>query len=630
MKPRRPISSRNRAVGTLNPLLHHWKLEVSMHGSLDMVRPARNSLEPLFPNKTSAAVSHRSFLFTSSMHMNTPVLGFSIHHPSSRSPYSTFSYYPVGAGWVTCIQCRFDPFQVARDMVSTLSSRISAFLGIPSLAATGRDAYLIITLRCLRMFSAGIPSLILALFFSSLDFSDTLIGAFMTLTLLGDVLLSLCLTLITDSLGRRRILFFGSVMMVFSGTVFALFENFWILLGAAVVGVISVTGADCGPFRAVEESVLSGLTNEHTRSDVLTWYVMATNMANAVGTEVAGRVVHALEKRWKGEEDGERRVYHVLFWGYAGFGASACLVCLGLSTRCEIQQEKKGTKERGRQRGSGREEEEEEEEEVLLDDMSPSSPNIDSSIMPLPKSREDQPRRSLFTQISTPTRSIMYKLWFLLAIDSLADGMIPYSLMNYYVDMKFHLPKTMLGDITSGSQFLCAVSSIFAGPLSRKIGLINTMVFTHLPSSLTSAFIPLPQKVGWTVALLLFRAALNSMDQAPRTSFIAAVVKPEERTGVMGITSMLRTLAMSSGPTVTGVLAGNDKFWIAFLVAGICRVGYDLGLFTIFVNVKLHQHEGEQSEDEGVWDSEDLEGLLSGSEIDEESIVGLGKGKESE
>ena len=119
------------------------------------------------------------------------------------------------------------------------------------------------------MFSAGIPALILALFFSSLSFPDSRIGAFMTLTLLGDVILSLLLTLIADKVGRRRILLGGSAMMVLSGTAFALSENFWILLGAAVVGVISVTGGDAGPFRAVEESILSGLTDERTRSDVL-------------------------------------------------------------------------------------------------------------------------------------------------------------------------------------------------------------------------------------------------------------------------------------------------------------------------------------------------------------------------
>jgi MFS family permease len=203
--------------------------------------------------------------------------------------------------------------------------------------------------------------------------------------------------------------------------------------------------------------------------------------------------------------------------------------------------------------------------------------------------------------------------------------------MNYYVSLKFKLSAATLGDITSASQFLCAVSAIFAGPLSKHIGLINTMVFTHLPSSITSAFIPLPSSVGWTVGLLLFRAALNAMDQAPRTAFIAAVVRPEERTGVMGITSMVRTLV---GPSITGLLAGNDRFWAAFVASGICRVSYDLGLWVLFVNVNVKVGGGKSTDgdadsiDEDAWN-----GLLDDSDEgsslgDEESSVDSGGKKD--
>ncbi|KAH7123674.1 major facilitator superfamily domain-containing protein [Dendryphion nanum] len=513
-------------------------------------------------------------------------------------------------------------------MAPTILTRISHFLGAHSLAATGRDAYIIISLRSLRMFAAGIPSLILALFFSSLHFPDTRIGLFMTLTLLGDVLLSLILTLIADSIGRRRVLFFGSAMMALSGTAFALSENFWVLLIAAVCGVISVTGADCGPFRAVEESMLSGLTSDNTRSDVLAWYVTATTLAGAVGTEVAGRVVQFVEQKGKSgsedqKEESERRAFHVLFWGYAIFGIVGCILCLGLSKRCEAAGEK--DREGYQKVGSG--EVGDEEEDVLLEAVTPSTTDgfeeREAARHAEVTTTANEKKKGYFSQISIPTRRIMYKLWILLAIDSLADGMTPYSLMNYFVDQKFHLSKATLGDITSASQFLCAVSSIFAGPLSKRIGLINTMVFTHLPSSIASSFIPLPSSVGWTVGLLLFRAALNSMDQAPRTAFIAAVVKPEERTGVMGITSMLRTLAMSVGPSVTGVLAGNGKFWAAFVATGICRVTYDLGLWVLFVNVKVgvpareEDSEDHDSVDETAWD-----GLLSDSDGDEESLRG--------
>lgn len=431
----------------------------------------------------------------------------------------------------------------------------------------------------------------------------------MTFTLLGDVLLSLLLTLVADKLGRRRILFGGSIMMACSGITFALSENFWILLIAAVFGIISVTGADCGPFRAVEESILSGLTDDKTRSDVLAWYVTFTTMAGAVGAEVAGRVVHALEKRHD-----LVKAYHTLFWAYAAFGVLGGILCLGLSERCEAAGEKRTEmQERGRDAG--------EEEEVLLEAMVPSTADDFDQEEGRSARRADirlppQKKQGYFSQISKPTRSIMYRLWILLAIDSLADGMTPYSLMNYYVEQKFHVSKATLGDITSASQFLCAVSAVFAGPLAKKIGLINTMVFTHLPSSIASAFIPLPKSVGPTIGIMLFRAALNSMDQAPRTAFIAAVVKPEERTGVMGITSMARTLAMSVGPSITGLLSGSNVFWIAFLASGICRITYDLGLWLLFSTVKpdnkpASREEDLNSVDDGAWD-----GLLSDSDND--------------
>jgi MFS family permease len=173
------------------------------------------------------------------------------------------------------------------------------------------------------------------------------------------------------------------------------------------------------------------------------------------------------------------------------------------------------------------------------------------------------------------------------------------------MDQKFHLPKSALGDIVSTSYFLSALSNIFAGPLARYLGLVNTMVFTHIPSSAAVLVFPLAQTVPVTFALLLLRVGLNNMDQAPRTALIAAVVRPEERTAVMGITGMVRTLASTTGPSITGLLAGGNRFWVAFVVAGALRLAYDVGVFAMFINIKLYKHEaaepaGEESPGESV------------------------------
>ncbi|PVH85950.1 MFS general substrate transporter [Cadophora sp. DSE1049] len=449
-------------------------------------------------------------------------------------------------------------------------------LGLHSLYDTGRDAWFVIAARCCRMMAFGTVALILALFFSELKFSDTYIGLFMTLTLLGDVLLSVLLTAIADRVGRRRVLIGGSIMMICSGAMFALFENYWILLFAAVVGVVSATGGDFGPFRAIEESILSSLTGPNTRADVLSWYVTVATLGQSMGTESGGRVIHYLQHL-----DGWTLLgaYHAVFWVYSGIGLLNLIFMALLSDKCEIQKAEETTKE---------------EAEILLDDDE--SLEMEEvgrqSLEQQPK--EDQKQR-LFSQISPETRSAMYKLWFLLIIDSLADGMTPYTLTTYYMDQKFHMEKSTLGDVVSISYFLSFISTIFASPLCRRLGLVNTMVFTHLPSSAAVLFFPLPSSLALTVILLMIRTGLNNMDQAPRAAFIAAVVKPEERTAIMGITSMLRTLASAAGPTVTGVLAGQKRFWIAFVAAGALRIGYDVGLFAMFVDMKLYQHEEKDS-----------------------------------
>jgi len=185
----------------------------------------------------------------------------------------------------------------------------------------------------------------------------------------------------------------------------------------------------------------------------------------------------------------------------------------------------------------------------------------------------------------------MTVLWFLLMVDSVADGMVSIPLTTYYIDQKFHPAKSRLGDVLSASNLLSSLSNIFAGPLARYIGLVNTMVFTHIPSSAAVLLFPFPQSLAGTFALLLLRVGLNNMDQGPRAALIAAVVRPEERTAVLGITVILRTLASVTGPSVTGILAGNNRFWIAFVAAGALRLAYDLGLFVMFINIKLHRQE---------------------------------------
>jgi MFS family permease len=475
-------------------------------------------------------------------------------------------------------------------------ARVASWLyyesGIASVKATGSDALLIILSRTCRMFAFGAVSLTIALFFAELGFSDFRIGLFMTLTLAGDVVLGLLVTLMADGLGRRRVLLYGGLLMAVSGSIFSMLENFWILLLAAILGVVSAGGGDFGPFRAIEESTLSHITTPKTRADVLSWYVTCSSLGSALGMELSGRFVELMKENW-----GLKRTYHATFWVYIVMGLLNALFAFSLSDGCEIP---KTTTSMTTRSGSGPASADESAQGLLDsdsdDDNNSDIVNPDPHDQPAsrvaPSLIQEKKPAGRFSQISAATRSVMYKLWFLLSVDSLADGMVSQTLTTYFLDRKFaDLTKAGLGDIMSTALILSSISGVFAGPCARHLGLLNTMVFTHLPSSVAVLLFPAPASLFLTIALLYVRMGLNNMDQAPRAAFIAAVVKPEERTAVMGITSTLRTMAMAVGPSITGVLAGNDRFWIAFVVGGSLRILYDLGLWGMFVNLRLHTHE---------------------------------------
>ncbi|KAF2640869.1 MFS general substrate transporter [Massarina eburnea CBS 473.64] len=450
-------------------------------------------------------------------------------------------------------------------------------LGLRTMRSAGKDVYILILARYIRLFAYGAIALILALYFEGLGFSDAQIGLFMTLTLLGDVFISLFLTLVADSFGRRNTLFLGAATMAISGAVFALTSNYVALLMAAIFGVISPTGNEIGPFRAIEESTLAHLVPEHQRSDVFTWYVVLAVLGTSSGLIVGGQAVDHLQalEGWS-----ELDAFRAVFWIYTGVGCAMALMTLFLSRRCEQGERQDLVNEQS-----------DETEPLLngrhsLDATEPASPTL------TPK----KPRwRNPISKISKTTRWILFKLCSLFFLDSLGSGMVPFSLINFYLERKFELEKAKLGGIMSATWFIATVGNIFASSLAKRIGLIQAMVATHLPSSIFLAALPAPSGLPLTICLLVARAILNSMDQAPRSAFLSIVVLPEERTAVMGVVNILKTLSQSGGPWMTGLLAGRQHFWVAFVVAGSLKGAYDILLLAFFAGkVHVESHETER------------------------------------
>jgi MFS family permease len=188
--------------------------------------------------------------------------------------------------------------------------------------------------------------------------------------------------------------------------------------------------------------------------------------------------------------------------------------------------------------------------------------------------------------------------------------MCPNSLIAFFLSRKFNLPEGQLGSIIASAQFVSSIGNLFASAIAKRIGFVKTMVFTHLPSAIFLSLMPLPASLWLTITLLVSRASLNAMDQAPRSAFLAAVVLPDERTAVMGIVNTVKTMSQSSGPFLTGSLAESGRFWIAFVFAGALKAAYDVGLLTLFLHTKL---EGDSSR--GV--PNDAQSQNAGQELDD-------------
>ncbi|KAI4250628.1 MAG: hypothetical protein L6R42_008706, partial [Xanthoria sp. 1 TBL-2021] len=214
----------------------------------------------------------------------------------------------------------------------------------------------------------------------------------------------------------------------------------------------------------------------------------------------------------------------------------------------------------------------------------PAPPPNSKSLPPTPKKKH-----SLLPSISPTSRTILLKLSILFSFDSFASGIATASWITYFFTTKFSLPEGTLGTLFFTTSIIAALSNLVASSISKRIGLLKTMVFTHLPSAIFLALIPLPTTLFPAMAFLILRACTQNMDQAPRQAFLAAAVLPSERTTVMGLVNVVKALSQSGGPLLTGWLAGMQKFWIAFLIAGVLKAGYDLAMLKMFLGFKSRE-----------------------------------------
>jgi MFS family permease len=362
--------------------------------------------------------------------------------------------------------------------------------------------------------------------------SDEEIGLLLTMTLLGDTGISLWITTRADRMGRKSMLIAGAALMLLGGLVFALTSDFLILLLAATVGVLSPSGNEVGPFLAIEQAALAQTVGQEHRTQAFAWYHLAGALATAAGALACGASIQLMEEQSLTALES----FRVVLLAYAGAG----VLLAGLFTRL--------------------------------------SPAAEAGVQPATS-------RAILANRFGLHRSwgIVLKLSALFALDAFAGGFVLQSIMAYWFYVRFRADPVTLGGIFFGANVLAGFSALAAAWIARRIGLINTMVFTHVPSNLLLMLVPLMPTLELAILVLLLRFAISQMDVPARQSYTVAVVDPDERSAAAGVTGVARTTGAALSPVLAGPMLANPTWAGApFFVSGFLKLVYDGLLYRLF------------------------------------------------
>ena len=407
---------------------------------------------------------------------------------------------------------------------------------------TNPNIPLLFSTRIIRLFCYGVLSVILALYLAEAGFTETQIGLLFTLTLIGDAVISLWLTTSADRFGRKRTLLIGAVLMLSAGIGFALTKNFALLALAAIIGVISPSGNEIGPFLSVEQASLTQLISNEKRTHFFAWYNLVGSFATATGALTGGWLSQSLQlSGWTTLES-----YRFVLVGYALGGFILLLLFLRLSPSIEVP--------------------------TQYEVRSPALSKVEGTQSTLGLHR---------------SRNVVFKLSALFALDAFAGGFIVQSMFAFWFFVRFGVDAGTLGSIFFGANILAGISALLAVPLAKKIGLVNTMVFTHIPSNILLILVPLMPTLPLAIGLLLIRFSISQMDVPTRQSYVMAVVAPDERSAASGVTAIARSIGASVSPLLTGFFFGIPALLsLPFFLAGGLKIVYDLLLFREFRVVK--------------------------------------------
>jgi MFS family permease len=389
------------------------------------------------------------------------------------------------------------------------------------------DTTLLFAARIVRLFAFGALSIVLALYLEAIGFTPGHIGLVFTITLAGDAALSLAMATWADRLGRRRMLVAGAGLLALAGATMAITRSPLAVVIVAFVGVLSPSGNEAGPFLSIEQAALSQILPDDRRTRVFGWYSMAGSFATAAGALAGGGSSRLLQ------ESGHTALesYRLVLGGYTACGVALGLIFLAVSTAVE--------------------------------------PAVQQSA------------RAVFGL--TRSKKTVFKLSALFGLDAFGGGFVVQSIVAYWFHLRFGVDVAALGAIFFAANALAGFSAPVAARLAARFGLVETMVFTHIPSNLLLCVVPLMPDARLATGVLLARFAISQMDVPTRQSYTMAVVDPDERSAAAGITSTARSIGAAIAPSLSGSLIAIPALMSApFFIAGGLKIAYDLLLYRSF------------------------------------------------
>ena len=387
------------------------------------------------------------------------------------------------------------------------------------------DILLLYAARGTRGFGDGFAIIILPAYLSAIGFSPGQIGFVASASLLGTALFTLAIGFFAPRHDLRNLLLGGALLMAATGLAFSNFDHFAFIAIIAFAGTINPSTGDLGVLVPLEHAMLAHGVPDHERTHTFARYSLIGALSMAAGSLAA-----ALPDFIVLADFDRVSAFKIMFYAYAALG----LLSAALYRRLP---------------------------HVRMDEARPSAP-------------------------LGPSRGVVYKLAALFSLDAFAGGFVVQSLLALWLFERFDMSLSAASLFFFWSSTLSAFSYPVAAWLSKRIGLINTMVYTHIPSSIFLILAAFSPNLILALALLLVRSALSQMDVPTRTSYVMAVVTPAERTAAASVTAVPRSLASSISPAMTGVLLATPFAGLPLIVCGVLKIVYDVALLYSFRHMK--------------------------------------------